>query len=135
MVSGVGGDTAAFDKKIKQLDIDDIVINTGFVSDEERDCLYENCRLFLFPSIFEGFGMPPVEAMRKGKRVVMTTESCLYEVTDGKAIYVKKPFDTGEWMAQIEYAETLPKQKVAFDQYSLKAITDNFTQLFKKASL
>lgn len=46
VLSGVGGRNADFEEKVTALKIDARVINTGFVSDAERDCLYENCRLF-----------------------------------------------------------------------------------------
>lgn len=135
VVSGVGGKKAEFEAKIKQLDIEELVVNTGFVSNEERDCLYENCKMFLFPSVFEGFGMPPIEAMRKGKRVVMTAETCLYEVTDGKAIYVKEPMNSNAWIEQMKYAETVPEKIIEFEQYSLKAITQSFIDLFERMKL
>ena len=41
---------------VEKLGIGDMVIDTGFVSDKERDCLYENCKMFLFPSVF---AIPP----------------------------------------------------------------------------
>lgn len=133
VVSGVGGNLNEFLQMIKDLGIEDIVINTGYVSDKERDCLYENCRLFLFPSIFEGFGMPPIEAMRKGKRVVMTERSCLYEVTEGKATYVDDPYDVCEWIKKINLAERESEQIHAFEQYSLQAVSKKFIELFRNA--
>lgn len=132
VLSGVGGQKAAFNAMAEQLGISDLVIDTGFVSNEERDCLYENCRLFLFPSVFEGFGMPPVEAMRKGKTVVMTRESCLGEVTEHKAVYVDKPYEEKEWKEKIEAALKLPEIKYDFPQYELSWVAEEYRNVFRK---
>lgn len=145
VVSGVGGangEDVEFSMLIHELGIEENVIVTGYVSNEERDCLYENCRLFLFPSVFEGFGMPPIEAMRKGKRVVMTRLSCLEEITQGKADYVDNPYDEKAWSNKVdevsmdiermnENPETEEPKGEMFPEYSLEKITDNFTVLFE----
>lgn len=130
VLSGVGGAEAEVRENLRELDIEDMVVLTGFVSDEERDCLYENCCIFLFPSIFEGFGMPPIEAMRKGKRVVMTRKSCLEEVTEGKAVYVDNPYDVEEWMDKINDAVQLPSKTEAFEQYNLDRIVKEYLNVF-----
>lgn len=131
VLSGVGGDTASFESAVEQQGIGDLVINTGFVSDQERDCLYENCRLFLFPSVFEGFGMPPIEAMRRGKCVVMTRESCLEEVTQGKAVYVENPYDAEEWVEKIDNAILLPEIVEAFEEYSLPNVVEKYVKVLQ----
>ncbi|WP_318498365.1 glycosyltransferase family 4 protein [Photobacterium leiognathi] len=48
---------------------------TGFVSDVELSLLYNSCELFVFPSIYEGFGIPPLEALSCGAKVICTTQS------------------------------------------------------------
>lgn len=131
VLSGVGGALESFQETLAQLGIEDAVVQTGYISDEERDCLYENCRVFLFPSIFEGFGMPPVEAMRRGKNVVMTKESCLYEVTEGKAIYVEDPMDVEEWMVKIAAAEEKPARVEPFPRYELRESVRQYTAEWK----
>lgn len=132
VLSGVGGDQQEFQQLLDKLDIADRVIQTGFVSNAERDCLYENCALFLFPSVFEGFGMPPIEAMRKGKRVVMTRESCLQEVTEGKAVYVEDPYSVEQWIEKITKAERQPEVVEAFEQYALQNIVEQYVEVFKE---
>jgi glycosyltransferase involved in cell wall biosynthesis len=61
---------------------------TGFVSDEKLLKLYNACDLFVFPSFYEGFGLPALEAMACGRAVVTSRVSALPEVVDGAAILV-----------------------------------------------
>ncbi len=129
VISGVG-QRESLQRKLDAYRIADRVVLTGFVTDEVRDCLYENCRLFLFPSVFEGFGMPPVEAMRRGKRTVTTRCASLWEVTQGKAVYVKKPYSVTEWKEKIQYALTLPEETVSFPEYETGEIVRRYQQLF-----
>lgn len=129
VLSGVGGNTEKFQKMVEALDIGDRVINTGYITAEERDGLYENCRLFLFPSVFEGFGMPPVEALCRGKRVVMTRESSLEEVTEGKAVYVDDPFDAEEWSAKMDVAMQRTPGVWAFERYELQNVVKQYIRV------
>jgi glycosyltransferase involved in cell wall biosynthesis len=65
----------------------------GYVSDETLAILYRLAAVFVFPSIYEGFGLPPLEAMASGAPVVTSNVSSLPEVTGDAAVLVN-PHDT-----------------------------------------
>ena len=60
---------------------------TDFVPDEDLEILYKQASLFVFPSLAEGFGLPPLEAMARGVPVVSSNRSCLPEVLGEAALY------------------------------------------------
>lgn len=59
----------------------------GYVSDETLCYLYQHALCLVFPSHYEGFGLPPMEAMRMGCPVVVSQSSCLPEVCGDAALY------------------------------------------------
>ena len=64
----------------------------GFVDDRFLPHLYAGAALFIYPSMYEGFGLPPVEAMACGVPVIVSGRSCLPEVC-GNAAYFVDPDD------------------------------------------
>ncbi|HEV3197709.1 MAG TPA: glycosyltransferase family 1 protein [Bryobacteraceae bacterium] len=72
----------------------------GFVSDSDLLQLYNACDLFVFPSFYEGFGLPALEAMACGRAVVCSNTSALPEVVDGAAI-VFDPYSVDEMVRAI----------------------------------
>ena len=70
------------------------VIITGYVADEELPALYRGAAAFVYPSLFEGFGLPPLEAMAGGTPVVTSNTSSLPEVVGEAALQVD-PYDEG----------------------------------------
>ncbi|MDP2586998.1 MAG: glycosyltransferase family 1 protein [Candidatus Komeilibacteria bacterium] len=77
------------------------VIFTGFVSDSELAALYHEASLYVFPSLYEGFGLPPIEAQAHGLAVVSSNTSCLPEVLADGAIYFN-PNSEAEILASIK---------------------------------
>ena len=61
------------------------VVLTGYVTDEHLRALYSSCRVFAYPTIYEGFGLPPLEAMSCGAPVVAGRTPAVEEVTGGAA--------------------------------------------------
>lgn len=78
---------------------------TGVVSDEDLIVLYQRAALFVFPSRYEGFGFPVLEAMACGCPVVSSNASSLPEVT-GEAALLVDPSDTGGFAEAMERALT-----------------------------
>ena len=64
------------------------VILTGYVSDNDLPKLYRQATAFVYPSLFEGFGLPPVEAMACGTPVITSDVSSLPEVTGRAALLI-----------------------------------------------
>ena len=77
----------------------------GFVPEADLPALYAGANLFIYPSIYEGFGLPVVEAMASGVPVITSNCSCLPEVAAGAAKLVR-PDDLDAFMANIEEALT-----------------------------
>jgi glycosyltransferase involved in cell wall biosynthesis len=69
------------------------VIATGYVSEGQLRWLYENCAMYCFPSLSEGFGLPSLEAMAHGAPVASSNATCLPEV-NGDAAHYFDPLDT-----------------------------------------
>ena len=78
--------------EVARLGLDTEVIFTGFVADEDLPYLYNGADLFVYPSFYEGFGLPPLEAMACGCPVVTSTTSSLPEVV-GEAGLMVDPHD------------------------------------------
>lgn len=80
-------------KTVSELGISDRVVFTGYVPDEDVGMLINGAAAFCFPSLYEGFGMPPLEAMACGVPVIVSDTSSLPEVTGECGIAVD-PCDT-----------------------------------------
>ena len=80
----------SFSKESEELNREkvDNVIFTGFVSDGEMKALMLNCVALIQPSLYEGFGIPPIEALSLGKKVIVSRACCLPEIYEDAAIYI-----------------------------------------------
>ncbi len=92
----IGGESPLFAEvrlKVKQFKED--VLFKGFVSDHLLREYYRRARLVVYPSLYEGFGLPPLEAMASGVPVVTTMTSSIPEVVGDAALMVS-PYDIGQ---------------------------------------
>lgn len=116
------------------------ILFTGFVSDGERDWLYENASAYVFPSLMEGFGLPGLEAMGYGAPVVSSNASCLPEVY-GPAAHYFNPQDAKDIARAIDdvLSDTVLRKnlvKNGYDQlkkYSWKKTAEQTFAVYQKA--
>lgn len=73
-------------KEVKEKDISNVIF-TGYVKDGDLDILYRRALAYVFPSLYEGFGLPPLEAMAKGLPVISSNHECMREILGDSAYY------------------------------------------------
>lgn len=82
-------------REIKQQNFAADVLVTGYASDEDLPALYRSAVALVYPSLFEGFGLPPLEAMACGTPVITSNSSSLPEVV-GRAALLVNPYEEEE---------------------------------------
>jgi glycosyltransferase involved in cell wall biosynthesis len=132
---GVDLEQYADQHRIKKL------IMTGYVSDERRNYLYRNADLFVSPSLYEGFGMTPVEAALFEIPVLTTRETSIPEITRNLVNYYEPADDPGALAEQIlKILKNRPprdelrsiKNRLAYE-YDKKRIASLYYELFERA--
>ena len=86
--------------KIKKEGMENDIVPIGYISDKELVTLIHLSKLFLFPSLYEGFGLPPLEAMAGGTPVISSNASCMPEIL-GKAGMLIEPNDVKSYVENI----------------------------------
>lgn len=87
-----GGKGWLFDEifaRVQALELTDDVLFPGYIADADLPALYTAAEVFAFPSLYEGFGLPVIEALACGTPVLTADNSCLPEAAGPGALYVK----------------------------------------------
>lgn len=99
----------------------------GYIESKELESLYRECAVFLYPTLNEGFGAPPLEAMRYGRTCVVSAVCSLPEIC-GEAVYYVNPYDIGEIQNRILWALNEPltekRVKAQFEMVSKRQSVD-----------
>lgn len=117
------------------------IIIPGFVSDEELLAWYKEASVFVFPSLYEGFGLPGLEAMQVGTPVAASNVSSLPEIYKDAAIYFDplKPEEIADKMKEIIQNEKLrqeliKKGKVIAKEYSWQKTAKETLKIYKEVT-
>ena len=101
------------------------------MSEAELTNLYRNCLFFVYPSLNEGFGYPPIEAMRFGKPVISSAMTSIAEICGDAAVYCN-PFDwkeiKGRILRMLEdkwlYESQAKKSAIRYQEVALRQKSD-----------
>lgn len=96
------------------------LIFTGYLNDEEIVALYKSCEAFLFPSLYEGFGIPPLEALVCGcKKIILSNIEVLKEIYQNNGIY----FDVKQKSIKLDEYLNKNKRIIISENYSWNKIS------------
>jgi glycosyltransferase involved in cell wall biosynthesis len=100
------------ESEIKNLNLANDIIFTGYVENEDLPLIYNIATLFVFPSIYEGFGLPPVEAMACGCPTVVSSFASMPEVCQDAALYFNPldPEDLAKTISAVLNNESLQNE-------------------------
>jgi glycosyltransferase involved in cell wall biosynthesis len=126
---------------LKESDINKHLRLTGYLNDEELRGLYSSCKAFIYPSLYEGFGLPPLEAMACGAPVVATRIPALQE-TLGHAAILLEPVDVdGLARAIIDILQSEDRRRAMSSsglkhaaQYSWEKAADLTYEIYKQVA-
>lgn len=94
-----------FQKQLASLNLHDDVIPLGYVDDITLQWLYQNCFAFVYPSFFEGFGLPVLEAMTLGAPVITSNISSIPEIVGDAGILIDPSGERDLYLAMRKMVE------------------------------
>jgi len=133
-------DSAAITDAINQEQLSRDVVLTGYLNDDEVQAIYQKAKLYVFPSINEGFGIPVLEAFKYKVPVVIANNTCLPEVA-GLGAKSFNPFEVNDIAQAITLLlndealrqSYIEKGNVRLQNFSWEKTGQSLMQLFKKA--
>lgn len=131
VVSGIsaGSQSELFDY-IERNELNELCLFTKFIPADELYTLMKYCKVFLFSSVFEGFGMPLIEAKRLGAKVITTKCASIPEVTMNKLTYVEDPYNAEEWANLVINIDSIEQEELKFEQYDPCFVANQYYSLF-----
>lgn len=139
IAGGYGWLEENFHRKIEDLGLENDVIVTGYVSEEELANLYRHCFAFIYPTWYEGFGLPVLEAMNFNKPVIASKVTSIPEIAGNGALLID-PHDVEQIarsMSNLETDENVCKEiveaaKKQVEKFSWKKAAQELVDVYRK---
>lgn len=130
---------ATYETLARQLGVGDRVILTDWISDGQLKWAMQHTKVYVYPSLSEGFGLPPLEAMLCGAPVVASNATCIPEVLGDAARYFN-PLDVEDMASAIEdvlsneklRSELIARGQVQARKYSWRRMTEQTLAVYKE---
>jgi glycosyltransferase involved in cell wall biosynthesis len=123
IIGNDSGEKSNLARQIEALGMKDSIILMSNLSDYEVRCAYKVCSLFVFPSNYEGFGIPILEAMAAQRPMVLSDLPVFREITQGRAAYFS-PRDIAEIADAIEIGLTSSQLREDMVEYGTHRLAD-----------
>lgn len=125
-----------FQSIINNNNFQDQIISTNYIKDIELSVLYKNAKSFLFPTCYEGFGIPIIEAMSYRLPILTSTTGAAPEVAKGHAVLVNpfEPKEIAEGICKLANItdEKLSKAKKYADSFTWENVANNTIKVYQK---
>jgi glycosyltransferase involved in cell wall biosynthesis len=129
------------DAAVTETEMGDRVKFTGFIPDEELDSLFRSAAFMIYPSLYEGFGIPILEAMKLGTPVITSNLTAMPEVAGGAALLVD-PRDIEDMVSAMERLlsdeslreELIQKGQQRASSYSWGRTSEEYLELYREVS-
>jgi glycosyltransferase involved in cell wall biosynthesis len=126
---------------VSEVGMEDRVVFTGFVSEDDLDQLLRDAAVLVYPSLYEGFGIPVLEAMKVDTPVITSADSAMAEVSDDAAVLVD-PTDVGDMkdgMGRVlndpQLREDLVEQgREAVRPYTWEACAQRYLEVYREVA-
>lgn len=135
---GKGRGENEFMREVRRLNLDDRVIRIGRVSDEDRDGLMQISIALVFPSLYEGFGAPVIEAMKLSTPVITSDCAALPEVVGDAGLVL--PLQLDNWASALKVVADsrqalISRGKIRAGQFSILASGQDLSDAYSSAML
>ena len=127
------------ERKIERAGLGERVRHLGFVGAEELTALYRDAAAVALPSLYEGFGLPVLEAMTWGAPVVTSDIPSVREIAGDAALYVSRPLDPNAWRSELARvcaepglrADLARRGTAAAERFSWPRVGEEFADLLR----